>query len=105
MISRKRRKRRISKDTSQTARNLNKPVPTSTAVKLPSKAVLTHDFFASLRTTDMDTETTGAENALPEQKASRKLGRPPTVRVSKYMKRNPYCNKRNGELFSHEILP
>jgi hypothetical protein len=58
---------------------LNEPVPTSTAVKLLPKAVLTHNFFASLRTTDMDTEITGAENPLLKQEASRKLGRPPPI--------------------------
>jgi hypothetical protein len=75
----KRRKRRISNDTSQRAKKSNKPIHTSTAVKLPPKAVLTHNFFAPLRTTDRDTETTGAENALPEQEAPRKPGRPPPI--------------------------
>jgi hypothetical protein len=39
----KRRKRRISSDTSQTAKNSTKPVPTTTVVNLPPKAVLTHN--------------------------------------------------------------
>jgi hypothetical protein len=64
-----RRKRYISNNTLQTARKSTKPVPTSAAM-------LTHNFFAPLRTTDMDTETTEAENTLPEQEASRKPGRP-----------------------------
>jgi hypothetical protein len=60
-----------------------KSVPTSTADKLPQKAVSTRNFFASLRTTEMDTETTGAENALPEQESPRKSGRPlPTATTS-----------------------
>jgi hypothetical protein len=54
-----------------------KPVPTSTTVKLPPKAVLTHNFFAPLRTTDMDTQTTGTSNILSKQEAPRKPGRPP----------------------------
>jgi hypothetical protein len=62
----KRCKRHISNDTSQTAKTFTKPVPTSAAVKLPPKAVLTHNFFAPLRTTDMDTETTGTENTTEE---------------------------------------
>jgi hypothetical protein len=37
------------------------------------------DFFAPLRTTDMDTETTGAEDTLSEQEAPRKSGRPPSI--------------------------
>jgi hypothetical protein len=41
--------------------------PKSAAVKLPTKAVITRNFFAPLRTNNMDTETTEAENALPEQ--------------------------------------
>jgi hypothetical protein len=56
----KRRKSCSSNHTSQTAKNSTKPVPTSTAVKLAAKAVLTRNFFATLRTTDMNTETIGA---------------------------------------------
>jgi hypothetical protein len=73
----KRRKRHISNNTWQTAKKSTKPVPTSTAVKLPPKAVSTCTFSTPLRTTDMDTETSGAENTLAEQEASRKPGRPP----------------------------
>jgi hypothetical protein len=51
---------------------LTKTVAAFAAVKLPPKAVSSHNFFSPLRTTDMDTETTGAENMLPEQEASRK---------------------------------
>jgi hypothetical protein len=65
----KRRKRHISNNTSETAKKSTKPDPTSTAVKLPPKAVLTRNFFAPFRTTDMDMETTEAKNTLPEQKA------------------------------------
>jgi hypothetical protein len=75
----KRRKRHISDDTSQTARRSTKSVPTSKVVKLPPKAMLTRNFFAPLRTTGMDMETTGAEDTLPEQEAPRKPGRPPPV--------------------------
>jgi hypothetical protein len=56
----KRCRRHISNETSQTTKKSPKPVPTSAAVKLPPKAVLTHNFFAPLRTTDMNMETTGA---------------------------------------------
>jgi hypothetical protein len=42
---------------------------------MPLKAALTHNFFALLRTTDMDTETAEEENTLPEQEAPRKPGR------------------------------
>jgi hypothetical protein len=35
-----------------------------------------------IRTTDMDTETTGAESALPEQEAPRKSGRPPAIMIT-----------------------
>jgi hypothetical protein len=52
----KRRKRHIYKGTSQTVNKSTKSVPTSTAVKLPPKAVLSSTFFAPLRTDD----TTGA---------------------------------------------
>jgi hypothetical protein len=54
-----RRKRYSSNNTSQTAKKSTKPVPTSEAFKMPPIAVLTRNFFATLRTTDMDTETTG----------------------------------------------
>jgi hypothetical protein len=40
------------------------------------------NFFAPLRTTDMDTETTGAENALPELEVSRKPSRLPQIFTS-----------------------
>jgi hypothetical protein len=55
--------------TSQTAKLLTKPVPISTAIKLPPKAVLTRNFFTPPRTTDIDTETTGAEKTVAEGKA------------------------------------
>jgi hypothetical protein len=72
----KRRKGHISNNTSQTDKNSTKPV---SAVKLPPRAVLTRNFFASPRTTDMDMEATTAENVLPEQEARRKPGRPPPI--------------------------
>jgi hypothetical protein len=50
----------------------------SAASKLPTKTVITHNFFAPLRSNDMDTETTGAENTLPEE-APRKSGRLPPI--------------------------
>jgi hypothetical protein len=62
----KRHKRHISNDTSQTTKESTKQVPTSTAVKLPSKSVLTRNFFAPLRTTDMDMK----------QEAPKRSGRP-----------------------------
>jgi hypothetical protein len=37
------------------------------------------NFFAPLRPTDRDMETTGAENTLPEQEATRKSCRPPPI--------------------------
>jgi hypothetical protein len=67
----------------QTAKKSTKPVPTFTAVKLPPKAVLTHNFFTPLRTADMDTDTAVTENTIPEQEAPRKPGRPlPIVMTS-----------------------
>jgi hypothetical protein len=67
----KRPKRHISNNTSQTAKKSTKPVPTS--VKVPPKAVLSRNFFAPFRTTDMDTETTAAKNTLPEQEVPQKI--------------------------------
>jgi hypothetical protein len=78
----KRRKRHNSSDNSQSVKKSTKTVPTSAAVKLPPKAVSTRNYFAPLRTTDMDTETTGAENTLPEQEAPRKSGRPPPIMIT-----------------------
>jgi hypothetical protein len=75
----KRCKRHISNDTSQTAKKSIISAPKSTAGKLPTKAVITRNFFAPLRTSDMDMETTGAENTLPEKEAPRKSGRPPPI--------------------------
>jgi hypothetical protein len=106
-------------------RSRTKPVLIPATVKLPSKAALTRKFFAPLRTADVDTETTSVENTTGAG-GSQKLGRSPPivmtsttnlirlkrrkrtrqrrVRVPKYMKWNPYHKKRNGGLFSYEIL-
>jgi hypothetical protein len=65
----KRRKSCISNNTLQRAKKSTKSIRTSTAVKLPPKAMLTCTIFAPLRTTDMDTESTGTENILPENQA------------------------------------
>jgi hypothetical protein len=46
---------------------------------MPPKAVLTHNFFTPLRTTNMDTETTEAENTLLEQEAPRTPSRLPSI--------------------------
>jgi hypothetical protein len=75
----KRRNVHNSNDSSQSAKKSTKTVATSAAVKLPPKAVLNCNYFAPLRTTDMDTETIGAENSLPEREAPRKPGRPPPI--------------------------
>jgi hypothetical protein len=68
----KRRKRHISNDTSETAKKTTVSVPKSAAGKVPTKAAITRNLFALPRTNDMDTETTEAENNLPEQEAPRK---------------------------------
>jgi hypothetical protein len=41
--------------------------------------VLTRNFFALLRTTDIDTEIAGVEETVQEQEDPRKLGRPPPI--------------------------
>jgi hypothetical protein len=94
---------------------------------MPPKAVPTRNGFAPLRTTGMDTETSGAENTLPEQEAPRKSGRPPPIVMTsttnliqlqcdlkehvkgEYEFRNTrngthIITTKNGGLFSHEIL-
>jgi hypothetical protein len=76
------RKRHITNYTSQTAEKSTKSVSTSAAVKMPPKEMLTRNFFALLRTTDMDKETTKTENTLSEQEASRKPGRPPSIEIT-----------------------
>jgi hypothetical protein len=75
----KSRKRRFSDDTSETAKKSTISVPKSAAVQLPTKAVTTRNFFAPLRTNNMHTESTDAENTLPEQEAPKKSGRPPPI--------------------------
>jgi hypothetical protein len=70
----KRRKRYISNNTSQTTKMSTKLGPKSAGLKLPPKSASTRNYFAPLRTTDMDTETTGAENTPSEQEAPRKSG-------------------------------
>jgi hypothetical protein len=75
----KRHKRHISNDTSQTAKKSKISAPKSAAGKLPTKTMISRNFFAHRRTNDMDTETTGTENTLPEKEAPRKSGRPPPI--------------------------
>jgi hypothetical protein len=105
----KKRKRHNSNDTSQSTKNSTKPVPTSVAVKLPPKAVLIRNFFGPLRSTEMDTEITEAQNALPEQEATNSSDgfyhkphsttkRFKGTRAPKDTKRNPYHNIRDGGL-------
>jgi hypothetical protein len=72
----------ISNNTSQTAKKSTKPVPTSAPVKLPPKSVLICNFFTPLRTTDMVTETTGADNLLWQKEAPRKPGTPPPIMMA-----------------------
>jgi hypothetical protein len=72
----------ISKNTSQTAKKSNNPVPTSAAVRTLPKAVLTHNILARVRTSDMDTETFEEEKTLLELKAPRKPGRPPPIMMT-----------------------
>jgi hypothetical protein len=76
------RKRHISNNALQPAKKSTKLVPTSAAVKLPLKAVLTRNFFTPLRTTDVDMETTEAGNTLPEEEAPRKPDRPPPITMT-----------------------
>jgi hypothetical protein len=76
------RKRHISNNTSQTIKKSTKPFPGSAAVKMPQKGVLTRNFFATVSTSDMNTETTGAANTLLEQEAPRKPGRPSLIMVT-----------------------
>jgi hypothetical protein len=78
----KRRKRHISNDTSQTAKKSTISAPKSASGQLPTKAVITRNFFAPLRNDDLDMETTGAENTLPENEAPRKSGWPPPIMTS-----------------------
>jgi hypothetical protein len=93
------------------------PVPISAAVKLPPKAVSTRNFFAPLRTTDMDTQNTGTKNTLPEQEAPRKSGRPPPIvmtstinliRLQSDLKEHvkgeyEFQNTRNGTCITEEM--
>jgi hypothetical protein len=73
----KKRKRHIS-DTSQTAKKSTISAPKSAADKLPTKTVITRNFFAPFRSNNTDTEATEAENNLPEE-APRKSCRPPPI--------------------------
>jgi hypothetical protein len=70
----KRHERRISNDTSQTVKKSTKPAQKSAAIKLPAKAALSHNFFAPLRTTDKDMETTGAENYRSRRSPENRVG-------------------------------
>jgi hypothetical protein len=60
----KRHKRPISNDTSETTMKSTKSVPISTTVMQTPEAVPTRNFFAPLRTNDMDMETTGTEKTI-----------------------------------------
>jgi hypothetical protein len=74
----KRYKRHISNNTSPIAEKSITSDTNSAVGKLPTKTVITRNFFAPLRTNDMDTESTETENTLPEE-APRKSDRPPPI--------------------------
>jgi hypothetical protein len=107
----KRRKRHKFNDTSQIAKKSTKPVPTSTAVKLLTNAVLSPIFFALLRSTESGTETTGADNALPAQEASRKTSRPPPAMMTSISNLTPLQSdlktksKESTSLEIHKMEP
>jgi hypothetical protein len=82
---------------------------------MPPKAVLTCNFFAPLRTTDMDMETNVAGSQKTREAATnnnfnqkphltpRRLQRcQRSIQVPRYSRWNLYHNKRNGGLFSYE---
>jgi hypothetical protein len=56
--------------------------PNIRSCQAATKSSVNSQLFAPLRTTDMDTETIGAENTLPEQEAPRKSGRPPPTAMT-----------------------
>jgi hypothetical protein len=47
--------------------------------------MLTRNFFALFRTTDIDTEITGMEETVQEHEDPRKLGRPPPIIMTSTM--------------------
>jgi hypothetical protein len=63
-------------------KKLTRPAPIFAAVKLSSKAVLTCNFFAPVRTMNMDTETTEEEKTLLAQEAPRKPGGLPPIMMT-----------------------
>jgi hypothetical protein len=73
----KRRKWHASNNTWHTAKKSAKSDSTPAAVKLPSKAALSSNFFTCLRPTNTDTEITAAENTryIAGKRGSQKLGR------------------------------
>jgi hypothetical protein len=86
-----------------------KSVPISITVKESPKAVPIRNFFAPLRTNDMDVETTGTENILSQQETPRKSGRPPpivmtsTTLLIRLQSDLKYMSKKSTSSEIHEI--
>jgi hypothetical protein len=75
----KRFKKHNLNSTWQMAKESNKQAQTTTAVKLPPKAVLMCNLFSALRTTTelRTTDTTCTENTVPEEAPRKSSGWPP----------------------------
>jgi hypothetical protein len=70
----RRRKRHSTNEAAPTSKK-----PAAETKNTPNKEVATRDFFAPLRATNMDIDTSGAEATTVEEAVSGKAGRPPPI--------------------------
>jgi hypothetical protein len=76
----RRRKRRATNETTGTSKKATVQNKTSTALNIPlPKEVVTRNFFAPFRATDMDTDVSGTEANSNEEAVPGKTGRPPPI--------------------------
>jgi hypothetical protein len=74
----RRRKRHSTNETVPTSKKAV-PIAASTAEDTPSKEVVTRNYFAKLRVSDMDTDSANTEASPDEAAAPAKRGRPPPI--------------------------
>jgi hypothetical protein len=73
----RRRKRQGSEETAKVSKKPTVTATTPAAVKLPPRETATRNFFAPLRTAEMDTDTTITESTTTEEAVTSKTSRLP----------------------------
>lgn len=78
----RRRNRRNTKEETQTSKEPAVQAKTSAALNTPHQGGRHRKFFAPLRATEMDTDTSGTEAVSHEEAVRGKTGRPPRIMLT-----------------------